>query len=83
MPSTFFSVQRKADSFVIDYETEQALQSLNKGATNAFVINGKTSWLKGSMQISISAGNLEAGKLTSYTFTLPPQITMHTEVTTT
>ena len=67
-------MQRKADSFVIDYETEQALQSFNKGATNAFVINGKTSWLKGSMQISISAGNLEAGKLTSYTFTLPPCI---------
>ena len=78
----FFSVQRKADSFVIDYETEQALKSFNKGATDALVLDGKTSWLKGSMQISISAGNLEAGKLTSYTFTKPPQITMHTEVTT-
>ena len=79
LKTQFLSVQ-KAGSFVIDYAQEQALNGFAKGM-DAFSLDGNKSWLKGSAQISISAGILEAGQLTSYTFTKPPQITIHTEVT--
>jgi hypothetical protein len=33
------------------------------------------------MQIWISASNLEAGNLTNYSVSAPPEVTIHTEVT--
>jgi hypothetical protein len=64
---------------VIDYEVEQPLAGFAKGL-RGFFLASDASWLKGFMQISISAGDLGAGNLTRHTFTVPPQITIHTEV---
>jgi hypothetical protein len=78
----FYSAQRNADSFVIDYELDAALKSIGKSGPTSFLLNEKKSWIRGSMQISISVRNLEAGNLTSYTFTKKPQFEMRIEVTT-
>ena len=78
----FYSAQRNADSFVIDYELDGALKSIGKGGPTSLILDEKKSWIQGSMQISISVRNLEAGNLTSYTFTKKPQVAMRTEVTT-
>lgn len=78
----FYSAQRNADSFVIDYELDAALKSIGKGGPTSLILDEKKSWIQGSMQISISVRNLEAGNLTSYTFTKKPQFAMRTGVTT-
>jgi hypothetical protein len=85
LPNTkveFYSAQRNADSFVIDYELDAALKSIGKGGPISLILDEKKSWIQGSMQISISVRNLEAGNLTSYTFTKKPQFAMRTGVTT-
>jgi hypothetical protein len=80
----FMSVQPRGNGFVIDYEIESPLSGFSVGRTDLFDLDVGASWLKALMQISISAGELGAGNLTSssYTFTKPPEVTIHTEMTT-
>jgi hypothetical protein len=78
----FYSAQRNADSFVIDYELDGGLKSIGKGPASSLILDEGKSWVQGSMQISISVGDLEAGNLTSYTFTKKPQFAMRTGMTT-
>ena len=67
---------------MIDYELDAALKSIGKGGPTSLILDEEKSWVQGSMQISISVRNLEAGNLTSYTFTKKPQFAMRTGVTT-
>jgi hypothetical protein len=78
----FISVQLGVTSFVIDYEFDTPLSGF-KVDTDQFDLDVDKSWLKASMQISIGAGALAAVNFTSYsyTFTKPPEITLHTEMT--
>ena len=78
----FYSAQRNADSFVIDYQLDAALKSIGERPLNSLILDEEKSWVQGSMQISISVRDLEAGNLTSYTFTKKPQFAMRTGVTT-
>ena len=78
----FYSAQRNADRFVIDYQVDAALKSIGERPLNSLILDEGKSWVQGSMQISISVRDLEAGNLTSYTFTKKPQFAMRTGVTT-
>jgi hypothetical protein len=77
----FISMRRRADGFTIDYETESPLATFSKGG-KVLELDDNASWLKFSMQIWISAADLEAGNLIKYRVTLPPEVAIHTEMTT-
>jgi hypothetical protein len=76
----FVSVSRQGNDFVIDYEVEAPLAGFAKGM-DVISLDGGASSIKASMQITISAANLEAGNISSYRVTNPPEARIHAEIT--
>jgi len=68
----------------VERDIEAPLSGFVVGRADLLDLDVGKSWLKASMQISIGADALAASNLTSssYTFAKPPEVTMHTEMTT-
>jgi hypothetical protein len=78
----FITVQVEDRGFVIDYEVDTPLSGFRTDMDKIDLDEDK-SWLKASMQIFVGAGALAAANFTSYsyTFTKPPEVALHTEMT--
>lgn len=76
----FISVARQGDRFVVDYAVASPLSGFDHGLSS-ITLDDNASSIKTSMQISISARDIQSGDLANYTVTKPPELSLHAEMT--